>query len=193
MKKRLLLLALLMGTLTAHAVDYPYLTFVLTDGSKASVSVASDVALTFSGQTLTIGTEKEFTLTNLSQMYFSTTDETQGATGISETLQKACEESGLSRRDAMRAALEVEEMAVYASNKKNQHAYMDILARIYKGNVEIDFRSLGAFFDPFEDADSDMLENVRMLRSIASSIENEYMLGMNATRITIEGTNTRPH
>jgi hypothetical protein len=86
MKKRLLLLALLMGTLTAHAVDYPYLTFVLTDGSKASVSVASDVALTFSGQTLTIGTEKEFTLTNLSQMYFSTTDETQGATGISETL-----------------------------------------------------------------------------------------------------------
>lgn len=75
-----------MGTLTAHAVDYPYLTFVLTDGSKASVSVASDVALTFSGQTLTIGTEKEFALTNLSQMYFSTTDETQGATGISETL-----------------------------------------------------------------------------------------------------------
>ena len=86
MKKRLLLLALLMGTLTAHAVDYPYLTFVLTDGSKASVSVASDVALTFSGQTLTIGTEKEFALTNLSQMYFSTTDETQGVTGISETL-----------------------------------------------------------------------------------------------------------
>ena len=86
MKKRLLLLALLMGTLTAHAVDYPYLTFVLTDGSKASVSVASDVALTFSGQTLTIGTEKEFALTNLSLMYFSTTDETQGATGISETL-----------------------------------------------------------------------------------------------------------
>ena len=121
------------------------------------------------------------------------TKDPSSITGISETLQKACEESGLSRRDAMRAALEVEEMAVYASNKKNQNAYMDILARIYKGNVEIDFRSLGAFFDPFEDADSDMLENVRMLRSIASSIENEYMLGMNATRITIEGTNTRPH
>ena len=86
MKKKLLLLTALMGTLTALAVDYPYLTFVLTDGSKASVSVASDVALTFSGQTLTIGTEKEFALTNLSQMYFSTTDETQGATGISETL-----------------------------------------------------------------------------------------------------------
>jgi len=79
MKKKLLL-ALLMGTLTAHAVDYPYLTFVLTDGSKASVSVASDVALTFSGSTLTIGSEKEFTLTNLSKMYFSTSDET--TTGI---------------------------------------------------------------------------------------------------------------
>lgn len=109
--------------------------------------------------------------------------------GISKTLQEACEESGMSRRDAIKAALEVEEMAVYASNKKDQNTYMDILARIYKGNVEIDFRSLGAYFDPFEDADSDVNENVIMLRRIASKIENEYMLGMNATRITINGAN----
>lgn len=106
--------------------------------------------------------------------------------GISKTLQDACEANGLSRSEAIKAALEVEEMAVYASNKKDQNVYMDILARIYKGNVEIDFRSLGAYFDPFEDADSDIAENVQVLRSIASKIENEYMLGMNATRITIE-------
>ena len=75
----------MMGALTANAVDYPYLTFELTDGSKASVSVTSDATLTFSGTTLTIGSES-FTLTNLSKMYFSASDET--ATGIT-SLQTA--------------------------------------------------------------------------------------------------------
>ena len=81
MKKALLLfLMAMMGTIGMKAADYPYLTFELTDGSKASVSVSSDVAMTFSGSTLTIGSET-FTLTNLSKMYFSTSDET--TTGIS--------------------------------------------------------------------------------------------------------------
>lgn len=81
MKKALLLfLMAMMGTMGMKAADYPYLTFELTDGSKASVSVSSDVAMTFSGSTLTIGSET-FTLTNLSKMYFSTSDET--TTGIS--------------------------------------------------------------------------------------------------------------
>lgn len=84
-KKALLILFTMIGLLPLHAADYPYLTFELTDGSKASISVSSDVTLTFSGSTLTIGSN-EFTLTNLSKMYFSTSDETQDATGISETL-----------------------------------------------------------------------------------------------------------
>lgn len=70
----------MMGTIGMKAADYPYLTFELTDGTKASVTVSSDVAMTFSGSTLTIGSES-FTLTNLSKMYFSTSDET--TTGIS--------------------------------------------------------------------------------------------------------------
>ena len=80
MEKKLLLLTALMGTLTALAVDYPYLTIELTDGTKASISVSSNVPLNFDGTTLTIGSES-FTLTNLSKMYFSTTSET---TGIAE-------------------------------------------------------------------------------------------------------------
>ena len=81
MKKALLLfLMAMMGTMGMKAADYSYLTFELTDGTKASVSVSSDVAMTFSGSTLTIGSET-FTLTNLSKMYFSTSDET--TTGIS--------------------------------------------------------------------------------------------------------------
>ena len=80
MKKILLLLTMLVGAMTAQAEDYTYLTFETTDGAKASVSVASDVTLTISGTTLTVGSQS-FTLTNLSKMYFSTTDET-GTTGI---------------------------------------------------------------------------------------------------------------
>ena len=89
MKKILLLLTILVGTLTAQADSYSYLTFETTDGAKASVSV-SDLTLTISGTTLTAGTQS-FTLSNLSKMYFSTTDES--TTGIEEitsaTLDKA--------------------------------------------------------------------------------------------------------
>ena len=89
MKKILLLLTILVGTLTAQADSYSYLTFETTDGAKASVSV-SDLTLSISGTTLTAGTQS-FTLSNLSKMYFSTTDES--TTGIEEitsaTLDKA--------------------------------------------------------------------------------------------------------
>ena len=94
MKKILLLLTILVGTLTAQASltpalptslklegDYTYLTFETTDGAKASVSVEG-LTLSISGTTLTAGSQS-FTLTNLSKMYFSTSDE---STGISEQL-----------------------------------------------------------------------------------------------------------
>ena len=85
MNKVLLFLTMLVGTLTAHAEDFTYLTFETTDGAKASVSVTSDVSLSISGTTLTIGSQS-FTLTNLSKMYFSTSDET--ATSI-ETIENS--------------------------------------------------------------------------------------------------------
>ena len=89
MKKILMLLTMLVGALTAQAEDYTYLTFETTDGAKASVSVASDVTLTISGTTLTVGSQS-FTLTNLSKMYFSNTDETTGIEKItSATLDEA--------------------------------------------------------------------------------------------------------
>ena len=80
MKKFFLFLTILVGTLTAQAEDYTYLTFETTDGAKASVAVA-DLTLTISGTTLTAGTQS-FTLSNLSKMYFSNTDETTGIEAI---------------------------------------------------------------------------------------------------------------
>ena len=93
MKKVLLTLVVLMGTMTAQADGYSYLTFELSDGAKASVEITS-LTLTISGNTLTAG-DQTFTLENLSKMYFSTTDETaQGtATGISETMKADLDEA----------------------------------------------------------------------------------------------------
>ncbi len=72
----------MMGTLTVQAGDttYPYLIIETTAGTTAIDVSSAAVSLTFSGTTLTVG-GKTFTLTDLSKMYFSTTNET---TGISE-------------------------------------------------------------------------------------------------------------
>lgn len=81
MKKIFLLLAFMIGTLTAHAAEYTYLTFKTTDGAKVSVE-ASSLTITISGTTLTAGSQS-FTLSNLSKMYFSTSNETTGIKAIS--------------------------------------------------------------------------------------------------------------
>ena len=82
MKKLLLICLILCARLTAtHAEDYPYLTFELTDGTKASVSTAS-LTLTINGTTLTTGSQS-FELTNLSKMYFSTSNMSTGIETIS--------------------------------------------------------------------------------------------------------------
>ncbi len=76
MKKVLLVLTMMAGALASYAGDYTYLTFETTDGTKTSVDVSS-LTLTISGTTLTTGSQS-FTLSNLSKMYFSDSDETTG-------------------------------------------------------------------------------------------------------------------
>ena len=83
MKSFILGILMMIGTLPAMAGNYPYLTFELTDGAKVSVSVSS-LTLSFNGNTLKAGAQT-FTVSNLSKMYFSSTDETNGgATAIEE-------------------------------------------------------------------------------------------------------------
>ena len=76
MKKLLLFLMLLLGTFTAHAEDYPYLTFQMSDGARVSVS-SSSLTISISGTTLKAG-DQSFTVSNLSKMYFSDHDESTG-------------------------------------------------------------------------------------------------------------------
>ena len=90
MKKILLTLLFMVGAMTVQADEYTYLTFETTDGAKASVSVSS-LTLTISGTTLTAGSQS-FNLTNLSKMYFSTSDETT-ITGIQQLKAEALDEA----------------------------------------------------------------------------------------------------
>ena len=97
MKKIVLLLMTLAGALTVQGRACPlpvmaeraynFLTFEMTDGAKFSVAISS-LTLTINGNTLTAGSQT-FTLSNLSKMYFSNTDET---TGIEETTSATLEE-----------------------------------------------------------------------------------------------------
>lgn len=62
------------GMLTAHAADYPYLTFETADGTKTSVSTES-LTISISSSVLTAGSAS-FNLADLSKMYFSESDVT---------------------------------------------------------------------------------------------------------------------
>lgn len=77
MRKELLALALLTGTLSAQADDYPYLIFETTDGSRTPVEVESLTIQIVDGNLVAGG--KTFSLTSLSKMFFATTaDATSG-------------------------------------------------------------------------------------------------------------------
>lgn len=129
MKKTVLLLTMMVGMLEAQASlthvpspdgegsDYTYLTFETTDGAKASVYV-SDLTLTISGTTLTAGTQT-FTLSNLSKMYFSTSDEsTTGIESISiETLDEATDIYDLQGHKVTKAQMRKGVYIVKAKNK----------------------------------------------------------------------------
>lgn len=82
MKKIVLSFMILVGTMTAQAEDYTYLTFETIDGAKTSVDVSSlPVTINLDNSTLIIGNQT-FALADLSKMYFSTQSET--TTGIQE-------------------------------------------------------------------------------------------------------------
>ena len=83
MKKVFLLLAVMIGSLTAQAGDYPYLTFETEDGTKTSISTVSLTIHIQDGKLMAGSTE--LTLADLSKMYFSTSDETTGIEEVNIT------------------------------------------------------------------------------------------------------------
>ena len=80
MKRIILYLLFLIGTITVSAESYPYLTFEMSDGATVSVS-SSSLTITISDTTITAG-DQSFVISNLSKMYFSTSDKTSGIDNI---------------------------------------------------------------------------------------------------------------
>ena len=78
------------GVLTTQAGEYTFVTFEMTDGTKASIPVSS-LTMTISGNTLKAGSQT-FVLANLSKMYFSDTNESTAIEEVTtDTLDEAAE------------------------------------------------------------------------------------------------------
>ena len=82
MKKSILILTILAGTITAQADDYPYLTFETNNGEKVSIEFSSDLSLVFSSTTLKVGNQQTFNLKDLKKMYFSPVSQTTGISTV---------------------------------------------------------------------------------------------------------------
>ena len=90
MKIFVLGLMIFSGVLTTQAGEYTFVTFEMTDGTKASVPVSS-LTMTISGNTLKAGSQT-FVLANLSKMYFSDTNESTAIEEVTTaTLDEAAE------------------------------------------------------------------------------------------------------
>lgn len=112
-------------------------------------------------------------------------DSDQGIAAMAHELMTFCEDHGISSRMAMRVGLVAEEMAVYTRGHAGRTGPLDIMTRIGGGELVIEFRSEGLPHDPLKSDELDIPENVKLLRGMADSIEYEYLLGMNSTRLKI--------
>ena len=70
------------------------------------------------------------------------------------------------------------------TDQKSAAAFIDVLLKIYPEEVLMDVRSIGKPHDP-STAPAEEYSNVDVLRKAASSVEYNYVLGMNQTRIRI--------
>lgn len=104
MKKIVLFMMALVGVQTLLADDYPYLVFETADGTKTAVS-STTLTITIKDGKLMAGS-KEFTLTDLSKMYFSETGETTAVETVDvETLDDATEIYDLQGRKVTKAQM----------------------------------------------------------------------------------------
>lgn len=116
---------------------------------------------------------------------FTMTNDPKDISLVSEQLIELGKRSGLESKSALILGLAVEEMAVYTRNHMHTKKYIDILARLYKDRIEINFRSLGESFNPLTENEGDDMINLKLIRSLAGSLKYDYVMGMNNARITL--------
>jgi hypothetical protein len=129
MKKEFLFVLGLAGTLMAHADDYPYLTFLDTNGTEQSVA-ATGLVITFSdGQmnaTDNNGKVTTISLSDLKKMYFSSTTsaidstETEEETKDSEVEVFTLAGNSLGKYEDIRQAKTALQKGVYVVKRSHQ-------------------------------------------------------------------------
>ncbi|MCR4806397.1 MAG: hypothetical protein K5857_01855 [Lachnospiraceae bacterium] len=121
----------------------------------------------------------------LGTMNFTITDDDEDISRASEEMIDFGTEHGLTMKEANKVGLLCEEMAVYTRTHRKDTGDIDIMLRIGGEDMIIDFRSIGAPFDPTMATDEDSEENILMLSAMASDIAYDYIMGMNSTRIKV--------
>lgn len=104
----------------------------------------------------------------------------------SKQLMQFCLIHDIDQKSATYASLAIEEMAIYSKHHMSRNDYMDILAKLYKDRIEIEFRTLGNTFNPLEITETDIAVNLKLLQGISSSLNYNYIMGMNCTQISIK-------
>ncbi|EID84105.1 Na+-driven multidrug efflux pump [Treponema sp. JC4] len=107
---------------------------------------------------------------------------------ISEVSKKAQDtfiSAGLDSKTALKAALLIEETALFTKNRTEKNGYLDVLTALYQDRVEIDFRSIGATGNIDEKSEKDIEENIRFLKSISDKIQYDFIMGMSTMRVII--------
>ena len=112
--------------------------------------------------------------------------DTQEISSLAEKIQDFCHKENMSGPLAALTALSVEEMSMYTldQSKGARIDYMDILLKIYPEYVLMDFRSIGRPFDV--SAVPEEYSNMQVLKKVVSSMEYDYVLGMNQTRLRVK-------
>lgn len=105
---------------------------------------------------------------------------------MSESVIDFCTDNGIAVNLAKRIGLICEEMAVYTRFHRKNGEQIDIMIRIEDSQATVDFRSEGTPFNPLSKSDKDDDMNLNIINKIPSSIDYDYVLGMNSTRFTMK-------
>ena len=108
---------------------------------------------------------------------------------LSGNIESFCEEHDLEPRLTNFTALVSEEMSVYTleNSQDTKVQSIDIILKIFSDYVLMDFRSIGKAYDlsSIPEGKNDF-SSMGVLRKAASSVEYNYTLGMNQTRIKFD-------
>jgi len=103
---------------------------------------------------------------------------------LTPAIQEFCNKAQIEEKTALLAAVSLEEMCMYTIKNSETTDYIDILFKIYPDHLLMDFRSIGKPFDPMH-ADPEEFSNLATLKKLVTSLDFNYVLGMNQTRLII--------